>query len=260
MKRSLIRGTLALCLTLSSSVFANTVTVAAPTRTEIKRLVVEEADATRIPPSLALAVAKVESDFQAEALSHKGARGVMQIMPKTARDEFGVAADELWDAQLNVQLGLNFLEQLIDRYGGRWDLALSHYNGGTLVGTGAQARPHSHTRRYVKSVLLWQRRYADQAVVWRLAQAVTPNGGWTPARTTVFTSETKSNPAKFQPRRRAVRRSADALDRIALDDFSSGRVARILSQHRALDDFSSGRVARILNQHRTRTEFISEER
>ena len=80
MKRSLLRGTLALCLTLSSAVFANTVTVAAPTRTEIKRLVVEEADATRIPPSLALAVAKVESDFQAEALSPKGARGVMQIM------------------------------------------------------------------------------------------------------------------------------------------------------------------------------------
>ncbi len=260
MKHSLIHGTLALCLTLSGAVFANTVPVAASSRTEIKRLVVEEADATRIPPSLALALAKVESDFQAEALSHKGARGVMQIMPETARDEFGVAAEELWDAQLNIQLGLSFLGQLMDRYGGRWDLALSHYNGGTLVGTGAHARPHSYTRRYVESVLLWQRRYAEQAEVWRLAQSVTPNGGWEPARTTVFTSKTKNNTAKFQPRRRAVRRSADALDRIALDDFSSGRVARILSQHRALDDFSSGRVARILGQHRGPTEFTSVKR
>ena len=83
MNRSVINGTLALCLTLSMA----SLSIAAPSRTEIKRLVVEEAEATRIPPSLALAVAKVESDFQAEALSHKGARGVMQIMPRTARDK-----------------------------------------------------------------------------------------------------------------------------------------------------------------------------
>ena len=238
MKRSLIQSALALCLAMSSAVFVNTTTLATPSRTDIKRLVVEEAEATRIPPSLALAVAKVESNFQAEALSRKGARGVMQIMPKTAQGEFGVGADELWDAQLNVQLGLNYLEQLIDRYGGRWDLALSHYNGGTLVGTGVKARPHGYTRRYVKSVLRWQRRYADQAKVWRLAQADIPKDGWVPARTNNAPSETKRNPAKARPSRRLVWRLADARDGFALDDFASGRVARILDQRQALDDFT----------------------
>lgn len=154
-------------------------------RNQIKRLVVEEALATSLPPSLALALAKVESDFQDGALSDKGARGVMQIMPRTAQGEFGVSADELWDARLNIQLGISFLEQLIERYGGRWNLALSHYNGGTLRGKGAGATAHSFNRRYVKAVLEWQKRYAAQAHVWqtddkpRSSIKVT----WTPART-----------------------------------------------------------------------------
>ena len=234
MNCSMINGTLALCLTLLMA----SVTHAAPSRTEIKRLVVEEAKATRIPPSLALAVAKVESDFQAEALSHKGARGVMQIMPKTARDKFGVAADELWDARLNVQLGLDFLEQLIERYEGSWDLALSHYNGGKLLGTGIKARPHGYTRRYVKSVLGWQRRYGNQEKVWRLASATTPKDAWAPARTTSTTLKTKRNSARPKVWHRRDRRPVDVLGCVVLDDFTSGRVARLLGQRGAMDDFT----------------------
>ncbi len=64
----------------------------AASRAEIKEIVIEEALATTVSPSLALAVAKVESDFRARALSAKGARGLMQIMPATAEHEFGVAA------------------------------------------------------------------------------------------------------------------------------------------------------------------------
>jgi hypothetical protein len=151
-------------------------------RNEIKRLIVEEAEATTLPPSLALALAKVESDFQGAALSDKGARGVMQIMPRTARREFGVGADELWEPRLNIQLGLSFLEQLIGRYGGRWDLALSHYNGGSLQGRGAAAQAHGYNKRYVRTVLRWQKRYAAQARVWR-AKSNDGDEGWTPART-----------------------------------------------------------------------------
>jgi len=61
-----------------------------PSRAEVKRMIVQEAEATRVPPALALALAKVESDFQANALSSAGARGVMQIMPRTAIDEYGI--------------------------------------------------------------------------------------------------------------------------------------------------------------------------
>ncbi len=132
----------------------------------IKKMVVEEAMASRVPPSLALAVAKVESDFQANALSSKGARGVMQIMPKTAADEWGVEADELWNPRLNIRLGIDFLERLIDRYEGDWELALSYYNGGSRVGKPGRARVLPWTRKYVDAVLRWERRYAGQRRVW----------------------------------------------------------------------------------------------
>ncbi|MCW8914778.1 MAG: lytic transglycosylase domain-containing protein [Magnetovibrio sp.] len=135
-------------------------------RVEIKRLVVETALDNQVPPSLALAVAKVESNFDARALSPAGARGVMQIMPKTAKEDFDVNSDKLWDAQTNVDLGIRFLKQLHNMYGQRWELALSHYNGGTLDGSGQHARPHAYTRRYVDSVMKWQRVYDEQNAVW----------------------------------------------------------------------------------------------
>jgi len=135
-------------------------------RGNIKRIVVQEALASNVPPSLALAVAKVESDFQSSALSSKGARGVMQIMPATAMGEWGVEADELWDPRTNVRLGIDFLENLIDRYEGNWEYALSYYNGGSKVGEPGQARVLPWTRNYVDNVLRWERRYATQEKVW----------------------------------------------------------------------------------------------
>lgn len=133
----------------------------AETPEEVQRLIVQEAVSNRVPTALALALAKVESNFDERALSPVGARGVMQIMPKTAQDEFGVGAEYLWNARTNVQLGLKYLSQLFDMYGKRWDLALSHYNGGSLKGgTGADALPHDYTKQYVADVLRWQQVYA----------------------------------------------------------------------------------------------------
>ncbi len=152
-----------------------------PSRGEVNRMIVQEAELTQVPPALALALAKVESDFQINALSSAGARGVMQIMPQTAIDEYGIDPDELWDPRLNIQIGIHYLESLRERYAGRWELALSHYNGGTLKGSGGEAVAHAYTRRYVKSVLNWQRRYAEQSRVWQVAKL--EKDGWLPART-----------------------------------------------------------------------------
>lgn len=151
---------------------------AATDRDEIRRIVVEEAlRSDRVPPSLALAVAEAESDFDPDAESPAGARGVMQIMPATGRGEFGVAPDALWRPRLNARLGIAFLGRLIERYGERWDLALSHYNGGSRVGRGAAARVIPATRGYVDKVLELERRNAADASV-RLLVA---EAGGTPA-------------------------------------------------------------------------------
>ena len=182
---------LVLLSAIAGSVYAQPSDAKPMSRNDIKQMVIEESSNSRVPPALALAVAKVESDFSADALSTAGARGVMQIMPKTARDEFGVDEDELWNPRLNIQLGIDFLAKLYQQYDRRWDLALSHYNGGTLKGQGGRAKPHSFTRQYVDSVLRWQQRYEDQSSIWMVASNDVrakdkdrrrDRDGWTPAK------------------------------------------------------------------------------
>ena len=134
----------------------------ASTRGDVRRLVVEEAMNSHVPPSLAMAVAKVESDFQPKALSHAGARGVMQIMPATARGEYGIQPGLLWNPRINVRLGLHFLQRLLKRYRGRVDLALSYYNGGSAVGTLPHARVIPATRKYVDKVQRYRRQFSRQ--------------------------------------------------------------------------------------------------
>ena len=227
-------------------------TVEAATRTEIKRIVIEEAENSRVPVALALAVARVESNFNENALSSVGARGVMQIMPKTGSSVFGVTKDELWDPRLNIQLGIHYLEQLFDRYGGRWDLALSHYNGGSLKGgKGASARPHSYTRKYVNDVLRWKKRYLEQAQVWKIANnAKTQNAdGWTPAKTQVD-GHNLARPTVLQEiASRSIKRTPDQSfnrrnDQVSLwdldTDFDDADFSvRVFRARRSLDDFAS---------------------
>ena len=128
-------------------------------RHEVKQLVIQEAERLRVPVSLALAVAHAESNFNPTARSSKGARGVMQIMPLTAQGEYGIAPKLLWHPRLNIRLGLHFLKRLIRRYDGRVDLALSHYNGGSAVGTLPYARVIPATARYVAKVRRLRRHY-----------------------------------------------------------------------------------------------------
>jgi hypothetical protein len=144
----------------------------AATRADVKKLVIEEAELTKVPPSLALAIAKVESNFRDYALGTQGERGVMQIMPSTARGEFGVPAEQLWNGRLNINLGLRYLEKLYEQYGGRWDLALSHYNGGTLKGRGSSAIPHSYTRKYVAKVMAWKNTFERRSTVAQLKESM----------------------------------------------------------------------------------------
>lgn len=128
-------------------------------RRAVKMLIIREAADLGVPPSLALAVAHAESHFDPRAESHKGARGVMQIMPATAVGEYAIHPDRLWDARINVRLGLHFLRRLIDRYGGRVEYALSYYNGGSRVGPPHRPRIIPATRSYVAKVLRLQDRY-----------------------------------------------------------------------------------------------------
>ena len=208
----------------------------AETRVDIQRMIIEEALNSQVPPALALAVARVESDFDASAESSVGARGVMQIMPATARGEYGVGADELWDARLNIQLGIDFLEQLYVRYGS-WDLALSHYNAGSVQGTGQQARILPVTRRYVENVRKWRERYTEYAAIWQ-PDVLRP--GWTPARTRpAFAEETPRTETAT-----AVARLAAEVERRERTIAASAAVRQIAAEQRAVVRARRTRVER----------------
>lgn len=133
---------------------------AAPvTRDGVMRLVANEAVRMRFPVPLALAVAHAESNFDPMARSRRGARGVMQIMPATAVGEYGIEPYLLWDARINVRLGIHFLKRLLQRYDGRVDLALSYYNGGSAVGDLPHARVIPATTGFVARVKRLRRYY-----------------------------------------------------------------------------------------------------
>lgn len=145
----------------------------AATREQVMRMVAEEAVHNgRVPVALALGVARVESNFMPAAQSPVGARGVMQIMPATAMGEFGVGKEHLFDPRLNIRLGIAFLERLYDQYGQDWELALSHYNGGSLDKVGGGFVAHAYTRGYVADVLRWSRSYQQDGTVLALTEGM----------------------------------------------------------------------------------------
>jgi hypothetical protein len=143
---------------------------------QIKKKIVDQALGIGVPPTLALAVAKVESDFNPNALSSVGARGIMQIMPQTAREEYGATARSLWNPEINIQIGVDYLYRLFKQYDQRWDLALSHYNGGTLRGRGGDAKPHRYTRKYVNKVFQWQERFTNENTIFKLRSRLDVQG------------------------------------------------------------------------------------
>lgn len=108
-----------------------------------------EISAREPEPALLLAIARQESNFDPRALSHAGARGLMQLMPGTARDmaretAAGYSLARLTDdPEYNLHLGSAYLAGLIDRYGGSYILAIAAYNAGP------------------SNVSRWIRRYGD---------------------------------------------------------------------------------------------------
>jgi hypothetical protein len=126
----------------------------------IQQIAISQAKRQNVAPSLVLAIAKVESNFNPQAVSHAGAKGVMQIMPRTAEQAFDVPRDRLFEPEINIELGVKFIKKLLKRYDGRLDIALSHYNGGSKVKNRyGELRVIPATRDYVDKVLAAQQTF-----------------------------------------------------------------------------------------------------
>jgi soluble lytic murein transglycosylase-like protein len=123
----------------------------APQGSDLHQLAADAARRHGLDPDLVLAVVSVESAFRPEAVSRKGAQGLMQLMPGTAR-ELGVA--DPFDPAANLDGGARYLSALVARYGGDVSKALAAYNAGPgAVDKHRGVPPYSETRAYVKKVL-----------------------------------------------------------------------------------------------------------
>jgi soluble lytic murein transglycosylase-like protein len=84
-----------------------------------------------VDPDVALGLVRTESTFNERAVSGVGARGLTQVMPRTARGIMpGTRAEQLFDRRTNLSLGFRYLDQLLDKYRGNIKLALTAYNRG----------------------------------------------------------------------------------------------------------------------------------
>lgn len=104
-----------------------------------------------VDADLIRAVIKAESDFRSNARSHKGAVGLMQLMPETARLH-NVA--DVFDPSENVEGGVRHLKMLLERYQGDLQLSLAAYNAGSAaVEKHGGVPPFAETKEYVRRVL-----------------------------------------------------------------------------------------------------------
>jgi soluble lytic murein transglycosylase-like protein len=106
---------------------------------------------------LVQAVIKVESDFNSQARSHKGAQGLMQLMPETAQLH---QVSNVYNPQENIDGGVRHLRLLLDRYQGDLQLTLAAYNAGIkAVEKHRGIPPFAETREYIRRVLTYLDRY-----------------------------------------------------------------------------------------------------
>jgi soluble lytic murein transglycosylase-like protein len=122
----------------------------AATAADIDSAIEQAAARHNVDPNLVRAVVKVESNFNPNAVSRKGAMGLMQLMPSTARQ---LKVKNPFDPEQNVDAGVRHLKQLLESYGGDVRLTLAAYNAGAGAVARSSGVPHfAETQNYVRRI------------------------------------------------------------------------------------------------------------
>jgi len=120
------------------------------TEQEIDAAIVQSAARHNVDPNLVRSVVKVESNFNPNAVSRKGAMGLMQLMPSTARS---LNVSNPFDPNQNVDAGVRHLKRLLESYGGDIRLSLAAYNAGSRAVARSSGVPRfAETRNYVRRI------------------------------------------------------------------------------------------------------------
>ena len=140
---------------------------------DVDNFIVESGKRNSVDPLLLYSIMHQESSFKPRAMSYKGARGLMQLMPPTA-SRFGVT--NIWDPKQNIEGGARYMRFLLDLFSGDVRLALAGYNAGegAVMKYGYQIPPYSETREYVRRIGARYSMIRDPDAVAQAASS--PNG------------------------------------------------------------------------------------
>jgi Transglycosylase SLT domain len=118
---------------------------------DVDSFIVDSGKRNSVDPLLLYSIMHQESSFKPRAMSYKGARGLMQLMPPTAI-RFGVA--NIWDPKQNIEGGARYMRFLLDLFSGDVNLALAGYNAGegAVIKYGYNVPPYSETQEYVRRI------------------------------------------------------------------------------------------------------------
>ncbi len=120
-------------------------------------IIIQVADRYEVDPHLIRAIILAESGYNPKAKSKKGARGLMQLMPSTAK---ALGVQDIYDPEENIDGGVRYFRSLLDRFDGDVQLALAAYNAGSRhVRNYEGIPPFKATQHYIKKVLKFQEKF-----------------------------------------------------------------------------------------------------
>ena len=122
--------------------------------------IVQASQNYEVDAALIRAIIFAESNNNPQAVSHRGAQGLMQLMPRTARS---LGVENSFDPAMNIDGGVRYFKQLLDRFSGDVRLALAAYNAGSrYVHKYGGVPPFGATKRYIKKVLHYHKQFQTE--------------------------------------------------------------------------------------------------
>jgi len=122
-------------------------------------LIEQAADRHQVDPALVKAIIMAESGYNPKAISKKGAKGLMQLMPKTAE---ALGVEDSFNPEDNIDAGVEYFRKLLNRFDGDIELALAAYNAGSRkVRKHKGVPPYKATQYYIKKVLKYYQTYKE---------------------------------------------------------------------------------------------------
>jgi soluble lytic murein transglycosylase-like protein len=125
-------------------------------------IVIQTASRHHVDPALVKAIIMAESGYNARAISKKGAKGLMQLMPATAQ---ALGVEDIFNPKQNISGGVRYFKKLVTQFDGDVELALAAYNAGSRNVRHFQGiPPFKATQSYIKKVFKYYKIYKDQMI------------------------------------------------------------------------------------------------